>query len=1359
MGAELPTSSKTASGRLRKKQKRTQTSTASCKRSLAKFYQKFIIETILRQKPLPPSKDGRHVSMAVSPADLVDERRNRAYITNYIRSSRYTVWDFLPKQLVFQFSKLANFYFLVIGILQMIPGLSTVGRYTTIIPLIIFVAFSMFKEGYDDYHRYLMDKVENRSVARVLGWEGRKKRRHIRLSRVKPTDNDHTDDRVAVLSGQLPEIPLTDDWHRVAWENIKVGDVIRLKRDDNVPADIVLLHATGPNGIAYIETMALDGETNLKSKQACPLLAERCHSLEAIQNCNAEIVSEDPNVDLYSYEGRVKVDGQTSPLTLTNIIFRGSTLRNTTEAIGIVVNSGEECKIRMNAHKHVRTKKPAIQDQLNYIVLMLVAVVCILSAGLSVGYVVWKNDTETDSWYIRDFIGSVPMSQIIVGYLIMFNVLVPLSLYVSMEIIKIGQYYFMDDIEMYDPVSDTPMVVNTTTILENLGQVNYVFSDKTGTLTENLLRFRMMSVAGMAFVHDMNMDHDEEVRRAKIEARRQGKVRGPVTIDDPEADESGSPDPMPLVRVDSETSTRLRSQSRFKPVQGQAELKTEDLLAYIAARPDTEFSRKARHFLMSLALCHTCLPENKNGEIVYQSASPDELALVEAAQELGFVMIDRPAQTITLQFPDTNGSLTTESYEVLDVIEFSSKRKRMSIIIRMPDGKICVFCKGADNVITERLAQSELATRKAEAAERHANEQRNMQQRMMHRASTDGGRDSFGNGRASFQTHRDPVAARQSTDSANYRTPRQRMARSDSEYLDGMVDERVAADDGAIFDKVFRHLHDFSTVGLRTLMFAHRYLEDDEYRVWKQKFHEASTSLENRQQKIEEVGELIEQKLELSGVTAIEDKLQDGVPETIDKLRRANIRVWMITGDRRETAINIGLSAHVALPWSKMYILSATGSGNLRNAIAGASADISSGMIPHSCVIIDGYTLNVVNDDSSLHDAFYELAVMASAVICCRTSPAQKASIVKRIRDHVPKSMTLAIGDGANDIGMIQASNVGIGISGREGLQAARTADYSIAQFRFLQRLLLVHGRWNYMRTGKYILATFWKEIAFFPTQAFYQGYTGYTGTSLYENWTLTVFNVLFTSLPVIALGVLDRDLKAETLLAVPELYSYGQQNKAFNFRKWAGWMFMGISQSAVLFFFTYLQYDKLLFDQDTSLYAMGSAPFTAVVIFINFKLLVLEMHSKTILSWAVFLLSNVAWWLWMIILCYMTSNALSQYQTYHAFVENFGQKLSWWATLFVILVAMIITELVSEALIRIYLPEDIDWMQRIEKNNEVDQVVADIEAQSHMAKNLIPEKTPPAYNNIIEEELDEAVVVEADEDQPEARTGRSRAM
>jgi phospholipid-translocating ATPase len=187
---------------------------------------------------------------------------------------------------------------------------------------------------------------------------------------------------------------------------------------------------------------------------------------------------------------------------------------------------------------------------------------------------------------------------------------------------------------------------------------------------------------------------------------------------------------------------------------------------------------------------------------------------------------------------------------------------------------------------------------------------------------------------------------------------------------------------------------------------------------------------------------------------------------------------------------------------------------------------------------------------------------------------------------------------------MIQASHVGIGISGREGLQAARISDYSIAQFRFLQKLLFVHGRWNYMRTGKYVLATFWKEILFFIVQAHYQRYTGYSGTSLYESWSLTVFNSAFTSLPVILLGIFEKDLRAETLMRVPELYTFGQRNLGFRFSQYFAWMIMGVAGSFVIWYFTWCVYDRTFYDRDTSIFAMGMVSFTVAVIFINIKLL-----------------------------------------------------------------------------------------------------------------------------------------------------------
>lgn len=1344
--------------------------TGRFKARTAALYKRFIIKGLLRQKPLPPSVDGRHIPLSpglVRRKPLTDERRGRPYVSNFIRSSRYTVWDFLPKQLLFQFSKLANFYFLLIGVMQMIPGLSTTGTYTTIGPLMAFVAVSMGKEGYDDYRRYKLDKQENRSEVWVLDPErtvrsGSRQKGWFPKGLFARRENI-VDEEMTELEG-VGATPDEVTWSRVQWQDVRVGDIIRLRRDQNLPADIVLLHATGPNGVAYIETMALDGETNLKSKQACPLFAGRCATPAGMAACDATVVSEDPNLDLYNYEGRVTVNGETLPLTLNQVVYRGSTLRNTDEAFGLVINTGEECKIRMNATKNVQAKAPAMQNIVNRIVILLVIFVILLSVGCTIGNEIWKHRYARHAWYLQK--AQVPFKEILVGFIIEFNTLIPLSLYVSLEIIKVGQLLLMQDVDMYDPVSDTPMVANTTTILENLGQVSYVFSDKTGTLTENVMRFRKMSVAGTAWLHDMDLQREAEVkeRKRRMAYKRSANGKAAHSTD-------ASATKTSLTQADAEAVERPliagshqgQSQphrggsishwkSSVRPTHAQPELKTEDLIAYIRRKPHTSFSRKARHFILCIALCHTCLPEiSEEGDITFQAASPDELALVDAAKDLGYLVIDRPSQSIKLQYRDVDGSMITESYEVLDVIEFSSRRKRMSIVIRMPDGRTCVFTKGADSSILPRLKLNNLAAQKASAVERRATQRKSVEQeKALRRRSTQmTNRDSLKLGRAAQKMSLRRASVKRSaslvrrtslvTDEVDlwlnrretedldeqlgnaeaYQLPRGSIVRGMSldytspvdDPYDGLVDESLATNEGAIFERCFQHIDDFASEGLRTLLFAYRYLEDDEYRKWKTIYHDATTSLVNRQERVEAAAELIEQSFDLAGATAIEDKLQQGVPDTIDKLRRANIKVWMLTGDKRETAINIAQSARICKPFSEVYILDAT-QGQLQEKIASTLIDVGRGMIPHSVVVIDGHTLSVVEEDESVKILFFDLAARVDSVICCRASPSQKATLVKCIRDRVPSSITLAIGDGANDIAMIQASHVGIGISGREGLQAARIADYSIAQFRFLQRLLFVHGRWNYIRTGKYILGTFWKEIVFYLVQAQYQRYNGYTGTSLYEPASLTVFNTLFTSLPVILLGMFEQDLTAETLLAVPELYAFGQKNLGFNFRKYLLWMAMAAAEAVLIYHAIYGIYSSALFTTDTSLYAMGSLAFTICVIFINIKMLVLELHNQTIISFLGLSISVGGWFLWNIFLSAIYAKRAGPYVVRGSFLKNFGRSPTWWMTGVMTLVAAIVFELLVASVRRVFWPRDQDLMQELEKDAGIMEVMREHAAE-----------------------------------------------
>ena len=696
--------------------------------------------------------------------------------------------------------------------------------------------------------------------------------------------------------------------------------------------------------------------------------------------------------------------------------------------------------------------------------------------------------------------------------------------------------YFMNDIEMYHAETNTPFIPQTSTINEDCGQVSYIFSDKTGTLTDNTMLFRKLSVAGQAWLHvertkdpglgKLKKEKMKRKHRRRVGAKGKGLCNSRKSMGD-----VVSPQPP------SATQGSLRRNPSMQ-------LSTPDLLGYLRARPHTFFSRKARFFMLSLALCHTCLPEVAgDGTIDYQAASPDELALVRAAQELGYIVTERQFDTITIKtFPHgAGGEPLVEIYEILDVIEFSSRRKRMSVIIRLPNGKICIFSKGADSTMIELLRLREVAKKKARDVERRASVRRSLEaqevirRNSIHRTSIGGGRPSIGGSRASMNLsrlkpihddldewlreregekdgyirsrrsgdddryHSRPFAVRHSITFGNLPDRRPRDAddgsdgdggddgedgaadavpAADDDDYDAMVDEEASLDDARVFERCFAHVDQFATEGLRTLLYGHRFVDEQEYQTWKDIYAEATTSLVDRTAMVERAAEIIERDFDLTGATAIEDKLQEGVPGAIEKLRRAGIKLWMLTGDKRETAVNVGHACRLIRDYSTVTILSLNDVG-ISETITSAIAAIDQQKVAHSVVVVDGGTLAAIEADETLWSLFFEIAVLTDSVICCRASPSQKANLVKTIRTKLSRSITLAIGDGANDIAMIQEAHVGVGITGKEGLQAARVSDYSMAQFRFLLKFLLVHGRWNYVRTTKYTVCTFWKVFVF----------------------------------------------------------------------------------------------------------------------------------------------------------------------------------------------------------------------------------------------------------------------------------------
>ena len=865
--------------------------------------------------------------------------------------------------------------------------------------------------------------------------------------------------------------------------------------------------------------------------------------------------------------------------------------------------------------------------------------------------------------------------------------------------------------------------------------------------------FRKMTIAGYAWLHDLDIQRDRKHSKVFLKhKKRKGKkaqmhVNRSASVgnmNDPRATKRWRKDPFTALDTDSDDSSFVapglqRSgtwRSTAVPSKPQELQTTIELIHYIQTHPHTIFARRARQFLLGIALCHTCIPEfnEEKQDYDFRAASPDELALVQAAKDLGYVVVDRQVGTVTLK-THPNGmdkEPVTEVYTILDVIEFSSARKRMSIILKFPDGRICLFCKGADSIITERLRLSELALSKAREVQTVVNARRSMEaeRAIQSRISISASRHSMSLTRPSISGSRweavrdlddwlkkrqedhfvgeaDSIDvnagydARHSFAFGEFRSPLERSVDPES-----FIDDHVAENDAIVLERTFQHIQDFATEGLRTLLYGHRFMTEQEYSYWRKIYNEATTSLENRQEKIEQAGDLIEVDLELSGATAIEDKLQDGVPEAIDKLRRANIKLWMLTGDKRETAVNIGHSCRLIKDYSKTIILDYN-DPELQQTMASARIALNVEKVAHSVVVIDGATLGIIEKDPTLYTLYLDLAVEVDSVICCRASPSQKASMVSAVRKKVKRSVTLAIGDGANDIAMIQEAHVGIGITGREGLQAARASDYSIAQFRFLLKLLLVHGRWFYVRISKYVLATFYKEMLFYLTQAIYQGYCGYTGTSLHEQWALSMFNTLFTSLPVFVLGIFDKDLAATTLLAVPELYTKGQKNAAFNFKLYFGWMFIAVAQALISYFFP--MYIFGLTESNVRIYPLGTLVYTVCIMIICMKLEFIEMRSWTIINYITSLITIFGWYnisspdvncrfLWCIVLSLMYRDNLI-YNVRGSFLHVFGRIPSWWFAIIISFVTAIVFDLAIIALRVTFFPTDSDVFAELEKD------------------------------------------------------------
>jgi phospholipid-transporting ATPase len=730
------------------------------------------------------------------------------YADNHISTSKYNVVTFLPKFLYEQFSKYSNLFFLFTAALQQIPNVSPTSRYTTIVPLIIVLIVSAIKEAVEDFRRKSADTALNNSKTRVL------------------------------RGGSFED---------AKWINASVGDVLRVESGESFPADLVLLASSEPEGLCYIETANLDGETNLKIKQALPETSTFLSPAE-LARLGGRLKSEQPNSSLYTYEATLTlqaVAGRSEkelPLQPDQLLLRGATLRNTPWIHGIVVFTGHETKLMRNATA-TPIKQTAVERmvnrQISYLALILITLAIVSTAG-NFGLRLTSGKTW---WYLFDedfnYVQQVFLD--LCTYWVLYSNLLPISLFVTIDIVKYCQAVLINsDLDMYYDKTDTPAVCRTSSLVEELGQVEYVFSDKTGTLTCNEMVFRQSTIAGMQYADDVPED-----RRAIGDE--------PGGIHD------------------------------FKRLQRDLE-----------SGPNGELINQ---FLTLLSTCHTVIPERieeKPGEIRYQAASPDEGALVEGAAMLGYKFVARKPKSVTIQ---ANGQEL--EYQLLAVCEFNSTRKRMSAIFRCPDGRIRCYCKGADTVILERLSRQ----------------------------------------------------------------------------------------NNPFVDITLQHLEEYAADGLRTLCLAMREIPDAEFREWHQVFQQAATTVGgNRADELDRAAEIIEKDFTLLGATAIEDRLQDGVPDTIHTLQTAGIKVWVLTGDRQETAINIGMSCKLISEDMTLLIVNEESSAATKDnlyrklsAIRGQAHGVSD--LESLALVIDGRSLTYALE-KEMEKMFLDLAIMCKAVIC-----------------------------------------------------------------------------------------------------------------------------------------------------------------------------------------------------------------------------------------------------------------------------------------------------------------------------------------------------------------------------------------
>lgn len=1044
--------------------------------------------------------------------------KQKGYMTNELRTAKYTPLNMIPKSLFEQFKRVSNFYFLVIACIAFIPDVSPTLSITQALPLIVVVGFGFARDIFEDLKRASSDRKSNNKSEIIISRDNPSVPTTDQFDAGKVPRSDRTSALSHAEHEQLSGMGLAPEDHViVSSRGISVGDIVFVRKGEVFPCDMVLLYSSAEGGVAYVSTANLDGESNLK-RVVVAQASSNVVSADELRSASSIIRAQQPSAILHEFEGKMAAAKEDfTPLDSSNLLLRGSILRNTEYIYGVAIYTGYDTKVALNM-RHPPSKMGDIEKKLNWVVLMLFIVlmcIVIITAGIS-GYL--QERFGSGQWYlssVKDESGIKKGFRGLGTFLILFSTFIPVSLFVTLEFVRLVQGIFITA----DPRMKTgnqAAVARSTNLNETLGTIEHVLTDKTGTLTENVMRYAACSAGG--HIYDV-LKKKSAMHRAV--AKNISEVKTLVwamslchsVVPEPKSEPVKKSDSAALKETGTYTLLRRRRNTK-RDSNGNENVD--------GALPDPGNADEARKSAET--------PEHPD----YQGQSPDEVALVTVARDYGSALLRRTLNTMEIDHFGTH-----EEYTVLGELEFNSNRKRMSMILQCPDGMIRIITKGADTIMTTLLKK------------------------------------------------------------------------------------------GTDLSIIQNHVDHFAKEGLRTLIFAMKTVKKRDFDPWFEDFLAARNSLENREQLVSEASARMEQDLEFVAVTAVEDKLQDRVPETIKFLREADVRLWVLTGDKRETAENIGYSANLldrkmsvvhikaenesdCLKQIELALEAVEDDGNVRMHRRSLSSNLnlpfqrrkSENVVKEVGIIIDGKSLKFAIEKHS--DRFMKLSDYTKTVICCRVTPLQKALVVRMVRE-MRMSMTLAIGDGGNDVSMIQEAHVGVGIFGKEGTQAARSADYAIGEFKHLRQLVAVHGRYSQMRTAGLINLSFYKNLFFTLTQVYFQIFCFVSGTTFNNQWITSAFNVVVTSAPPFVFGIFEKDLDETTLFRFPRAYADARKRSCFSIRSVAEYAFLyGGWHSVVVFFGVYLLFGSMKVNYvnglDTGFALVGFVTSTLIVCMSLFK-------------------------------------------------------------------------------------------------------------------------------------------------------------